>query len=273
MMRERMPDRVVRPALYGFMTDLEGLLSGSGPPARPSLAAEPRRQQHRRGLSPSKTAARLQQVLGHLERLRRQRRSGLPLGADQRQGRPHRSAARAFGFRSPRRATNRARGCPVCRRRSTRRLSITALRALFRTSTQQLCARSSNAPAKRRKVHHRDPHLSGDRCCWPAGGCWGADRRTAVLKHLLSAWKLPAFFAGLVASTNYALSFVIIQLCHSRWPPTALDDRRRARRSHVTARSLRAPRGPRPGDFDRLLDMIARITRSQMASALATSVR
>ncbi|HNN95008.1 MAG TPA: gliding motility protein [Pseudomonadota bacterium] len=141
-----------------------------------------------------------------------------------------------------------------------------SLRALFRTSTQQLSRKIVERTGKSGEKYITETPSEWRQMLLAGCGAGVLTAGTAVLKYLLSAWKLPAFFAGLVASTNYALSFVIIQLCHFTLATKQPSMTAAALAGALSQRGRSvAPEGP---DFDRLLDMISRITRSQMASAL-----
>ncbi|MEO7094299.1 MAG: gliding motility protein [Polyangiales bacterium] len=91
---------------------------------------------------------------------------------------------------------------------------------------------------------------------------------TTAIKYLIAAVKLPAFFAGVFASINYAGSFLLMQALGftlaTKQPAmtaaalaAALEAQTRRGRSHTKIRRL-----------DRLVDVIARITRSQLAAAM-----
>lgn len=141
-----------------------------------------------------------------------------------------------------------------------------SLRALFRTSTQQLSRKIVERTGK-----SGEKYITETPAEWRQmllAGCGGGllTAGTALLKYLLSGWKLPAFFAGVVASSNYALSFVIIQLCHFT---LATKQPSMTAAALAAALSQRGQARDKQGlAFDRLVDMIARITRSQMASAV-----
>lgn len=141
-----------------------------------------------------------------------------------------------------------------------------SLRALFRTSTQQLSRKIVERTGKSGEKYITETPSEWRHMLLAGIGGGVLTAGTAVMKYLLSAWKLPAFFAGLVASSNYALSFVIIQLCHF-----TLATKQPSMTAAALAGAL-SQRGQTPGKeqpvFDRLVDMIARITRSQFASAL-----
>lgn len=141
-----------------------------------------------------------------------------------------------------------------------------SLRALFRTSTQQLSRKIVERTGKSGEKYITETPSEWRHMLLAGCGAGVLTAGTAVLKYLLSGVKLPAFFAGVVASSNYALSFVIIQLCHFTLA---------TKQPSMTAAALAGAlsqrgSGPEKGQpvFDRLVDMIARITRSQMASAL-----
>lgn len=141
-----------------------------------------------------------------------------------------------------------------------------SLRALFRTSTQQLSRKIVERTGKSGEKYITETPAEWRWMLLAGVGAGVLTAGTAMLKFLLSAWKLPAFFAGLVASTNYALSFVIIQLCHftlaTKQPSMTAAALAGALSQRRQLGQLEQPL------FDRLVDMIARITRSQFAAAL-----
>jgi site-specific recombinase len=141
-----------------------------------------------------------------------------------------------------------------------------SLRELFRTSTQQLSRKIVERTGKSGEKYITETSSEWRWMLLAGTGAGVLTAGTAMLKFELSAWKLPAFFAGLVASCNYALSFVIIQLCHF-----TLATKQPSMTAAALAGAL-SQRGPSAAAeqprFDRLVDMIARITRSQFAAAL-----
>jgi len=141
-----------------------------------------------------------------------------------------------------------------------------SLRELFRTSTQQLSRKIVERTGKSGEKYITETSSEWRWMLLAGSGAGVLTAGTAMLKFGMSAWKLPAFFAGLAASCNYALSFVIIQLCHFTLA---------TKQPSMTAAALAAALSQRGSSsageqprFDRLVDMIERITRSQFAAAL-----
>lgn len=141
-----------------------------------------------------------------------------------------------------------------------------SLRALFRTSTQQLSRKIVERTGKSGEKYITETPSEWRWMLLAGSGAGVLTAGTAMLKFWLSAWKLPAFFAGLVASGNYALSFVIIQLCHFTLA-TKQPSMTAAALAGALSQRGRTMQAEQPR-FDRLVDMIARITRSQFAAAL-----
>lgn len=141
------------------------------------------------------------------------------------------------------------------------RVQRRSLRALFQLSTHQLARKIVERTGKSGEKYITETSAEWRAILWAGCGAGVLTLGTAVLKFVLSAWMLPAFFAGLVASLNYSVSFVIIQLCHFTLA---------TKQPSMTAAALASAIS---GEVDsarlhRLVDMIARITRSQVAAAL-----
>jgi len=83
---------------------------------------------------------------------------------------------------------------------------------------------------------------------------------TTALKFLIAWLKLPPFVEGFLASTNYAGSFVLMQLCGF-----TLATKQPSMTAAALADSLRTADAKRP---DELVALVARITRSQLAAAI-----
>lgn len=84
---------------------------------------------------------------------------------------------------------------------------------------------------------------------------------TTVLKFLVSGAHLPLFFEGLFSSINYAASFLLMQ---------ALGFTLATKQPAMTAAAIAAAvdEGERQGSDERLVDLIARTSRSQLAAAI-----
>lgn len=136
-----------------------------------------------------------------------------------------------------------------------------SLRALFETSTHQLARKVVERTGKSGEKYMTETPAEWRAILYAATGAGVLTAGTAILKFVLSAWKLPAFFAGLVASMNYSVSFVIFQLCHftlaTKQPSMTAAALASAIKGRVDAAHL-----------DRLVDMMVRITRAQVAAAL-----
>ena len=149
-----------------------------------------------------------------------------------------------------------------------------SLRALFRQSTQQLSRKIVERTGKSGEKYITETPAEWRTMLLAGAGAGTLTAGTALLKILMSAWKLPAFFAGFVASTNYALSFVLIQLCHFTLATKQPSMTAAALAGALSQRQQSSGRTARDKDqgeqhlFDRLVDMIARITRSQLAAAM-----
>jgi site-specific recombinase len=96
---------------------------------------------------------------------------------------------------------------------------------------------------------------------------------TAALKFVLGALSLAPFFAGLFAALNYAGSFVLMQFLGftlaTKQPSMTAAALAGALASGEGATDLTAAPGlQESGRLERLVDLIARITRSQLAAAL-----
>lgn len=141
------------------------------------------------------------------------------------------------------------------------RVQRRSIRALFQQSTHQLARKIVERTGKSGEKYISETPSEWRHILWAGTGAGVLTLGTAVLKFFFSAWKLPAFFAGFVASLNYSLSFVIIQLCHFTLA---------TKQPSMTAAALAsAIRGRvEEDDLERLVDMIQRITRSQVAAAL-----
>jgi site-specific recombinase len=83
---------------------------------------------------------------------------------------------------------------------------------------------------------------------------------TASLKTRISAWQLAPFVEGLVAGSNYALSFVIIQLCGF-----TLATKQPSMTAATLAEAIREGTGQER--LDQLVTQVARIVRSQLCAA------
>lgn len=136
-----------------------------------------------------------------------------------------------------------------------------SLRALFETSTHQLARKVVERTGKSGEKYMTETPSEWRSILYAAIGAGVLTAGTAMLKFVLSSWKLPAFFAGLVASMNYSVSFVIFQLCHftlaTKQPSMTAAALASAIKGRVDAAHL-----------DRLVDMMVRITRAQVAAAL-----
>jgi site-specific recombinase len=82
----------------------------------------------------------------------------------------------------------------------------------------------------------------------------------APIKWMIGWLKLPLFFAGFVAGLNYSLAFVAMQVLHLTLA---------TKQPSMTAATLAAAIRERGGDgFDRLVDLIARTARTQLAAVI-----
>ena len=136
-----------------------------------------------------------------------------------------------------------------------------SVRAVFRTSTQQLARKVVERTGK-----SGEKYITETPAEWRAmlrAGCGAGvlTAGTAVVKFVTAHWTLPAFFAGLVSALNYSTFFVMIQLFHFTLATKQPSMTAAALASAITGRLDTK-------HFERLVDMIARITRSQLASAL-----
>ncbi len=141
------------------------------------------------------------------------------------------------------------------------RVQRRSLRALFQTSTNQLARKIVERTGKSGEKYITETPAEWRSILFAGCGAGAVTAGTAMLKFGLSMWSLPAFFAGLLASLNYSVSFVIIQLCHftlaTKQPSMTAAALASAIRGRVDVAQL-----------NRLVDMIVRITRSQVAAAL-----
>lgn len=136
-----------------------------------------------------------------------------------------------------------------------------SLRALFRTSTHQLARKIVERTGKSGEKYITETPAEWRAMLLAGGGAGVLTAGTAIVKFLSAGWALPAFFAGLFASLNYATFFVIIQLCHFTLA---------TKQPSMTAAALAGALSGRldAQHFKGMVDLIARITRSQLAAAL-----
>ncbi len=136
-----------------------------------------------------------------------------------------------------------------------------SVRALFRTSTHQLARKIVERTGKSGEKYITETPAEWRSMLLAGCGAGVLTAGTAIVKFLSSGWALPAFFAGFFASLNYASFFVVIQLCHFTLA---------TKQPSMTAAALAAAISERQeGDhFERLVALIARMTRSQLAAAL-----
>jgi len=136
-----------------------------------------------------------------------------------------------------------------------------SLRALFRTSTHQLARKIVERTGKSGEKYITETPAEWRAMLLAGGGAGVLTAGTAVIKFIATGMPLPAFFAGLFASLNYATFFVIIQLCHFTLA---------TKQPSMTAAALAGALSGRldAEHFKGMVDLIARITRSQLAAAL-----
>jgi site-specific recombinase len=93
-----------------------------------------------------------------------------------------------------------------------------------------------------------------------AGGGGVLTTGTATLKFLIGWAKFAPFVEGVLAATNYATSFIVMQLCGFTLA---------TKQPSMTAAALASSMSEHAGhkDLQNLVTMIARITRSQLAAA------
>ena len=147
------------------------------------------------------------------------------------------------------------------------RLEDRSLRSLLRRSLDKLA----------RKVIERagqsgEHYITRTRMGWhdmlsSAAGGGLITAGTVALKCAIAALGLPIFFEGLASSFNYAGSFLLMQALGF-----TLATKQPAFTAAALAAEMRPTAGPKPGkrhiDVHALVELIARITRSQMAAVV-----
>jgi site-specific recombinase len=137
-----------------------------------------------------------------------------------------------------------------------------SLRALFRTSLQTLARKVVERTGKTGEHYITQTRAEWRKMLLSAAGGGFLTAFTAAFKFLLGLLKLPAFFAGLAASINYAGSFLLM---------TALGFTLATKQPSMTASALAASleeQGDGAPNVDRLVTLIAQIARSQLAAAV-----
>jgi site-specific recombinase len=86
---------------------------------------------------------------------------------------------------------------------------------------------------------------------------------TAGIKLVTTGGGLPLFVDGMLAATNYSLSFILMQLLG-----LTLATKQPSMTAAALAATLRERQGQTSHDLDALVTVIARITRSQLAAAI-----
>lgn len=147
------------------------------------------------------------------------------------------------------------------------RIEDASVRSVFHASLRKL-ART----AIERAGHTGEHYITTTRAAWhrmlsSAAGGGALTAGTVALKIAIHGANLPIFFEGLAASANYAASFLLMQLF-----AFTLATKQPAMTAAALAAAMR-PAGARDGerrplDAERLVDLIARITRSQLAAVI-----
>jgi site-specific recombinase len=163
---------------------------------------------------------------------------------------------------------------------------LTLLSVLVRRSHEDRSVRAllkGNVRQLARKVIERagasgEHYITASRSQWhemvhSAAGGGLLTAFTAAFKFILGGLSVAPFFAGLFAALNYAGSFVLMQLLGF-----TLATKQPSMTAAALAGALAAPEGPgelgvqpglaESGRLARLVELIARITRSQLAAAL-----
>ncbi|SEM30361.1 Site-specific recombinase [Stigmatella aurantiaca] len=138
--------------------------------------------------------------------------------------------------------------------RSVRELAKTRLRLMARTTIERVGHSGEHPLISTRTEFHGMVHSAS------GGGLLAAV--TAALSLFISKLSLAPFFEGLLATLNYASSFVAMQF---------LGFTLAARQPSMTAAMLAGAiggKGPRPGRMERLEELIPCLTRSQLAALL-----
>jgi site-specific recombinase len=154
---------------------------------------------------------------------------------------------------------------------AARALLVTLLRAQKRDRSLRDLA-GSNARLIARKVIERagssgEHYITRTRAeYWgmlaSAGGGGLLTTATAALKYMVASGHFPLFVEGLMASTNYAISFLLMQLFG-----LTLATKQPSMTAAALAGALRDGHGAKEDELEPLVTVVARICRSQLAAA------
>ncbi len=137
----------------------------------------------------------------------------------------------------------------------------TSLSALLRTNIRLLARRIIERAGETGEHYITESRAEYHKMMASAAGGGGLTAITMVIKVLISGAHLPLFFEGLFASLNYSLSFLLMH---------ALGFTLATKQPAMTAATMAASveEGERQGTHDRLVDLVARTSRSQLAAAI-----
>jgi site-specific recombinase len=136
-----------------------------------------------------------------------------------------------------------------------------ALLPLIRSNTQMLAAKVTERSAEVGELYITRTHSEYRSMLAKAAGGGAVVALTTAAKFALAGLALSAFWDGLAASTNYALSFVLIQLLH--W---TLATKQPAMTATALAAKLKILDGAQA--VEDFVDEVSHLVRSQMAAIL-----
>jgi site-specific recombinase len=137
----------------------------------------------------------------------------------------------------------------------------TSLSALLRTNIRLLARRIIERAGETGEHYITESRAEYHKMMASAAGGGGLTAITMVIKVLISGAHLPLFFEGLFASLNYSASFLLMH---------ALGFTLATKQPAMTAATMAASveEGERQGTHERLVDLVARTSRSQLAAAI-----